>query len=102
MAMVNKMESFIHIDDLIDILIKGSFIDSTKNKIFNIGGGNDLSMKDVISAVARKYGVNVKHVPWPKISLFAEHGDILFNSNKLDKLINYKYKNDFFEWLKMI
>lgn len=96
----NQKGTFIHIEDLVSILIEASLSPKTNNEIFNIGGKNNLMMKEVILAIAKKYKVSAENVPWPEVSLFAEHGDIVFDSNKLNKIINYEYKYDFFEWLR--
>jgi UDP-glucose 4-epimerase len=94
--------TFIHIEDLVNILIEASLNSKTNNGIFNIGGKNNLTMKEVILAIAEKYKVNAENVPWPEVSLFAEHGDIVFNSDKLNNIIEYSCKHDFFKWLKKI
>ena len=52
-------------------------------------------MKEVILAIAEQYKVSAENVPWPEVSLFAEHGDIVFNSDKLNKIIDYECKHDF-------
>ena len=70
--------------------------------LINIMVRNNLTMKEVILAIAEKYKVKAENVPWPEVSLFAEHGDIVFNSEKLNNIIEYRCKNDFFKWLKKI
>ena len=94
--------TLIHIKDLINILIKGALDDRTANNTYNVGGKNDLMMKDVIYAITKKYGVNAHEVEWPEVSLFAEHGDLIFDSSKLSSIIDYECEYDFFEWLKKI
>ena len=96
----NQKGSFIHISDLTNVIIKVSFLDSTRNNIYNAPSGNILSMKDVIVAIAIKYGVDAVNTPWPEISLFAEHGDIIFDSSKLNKIIKYECQYDFYNWLE--
>lgn len=94
--------TFTHINDLVNMLLLGSFTHKTINKTYNIGGKNILNMQEVINAISIKYNVNASKVPWPDIYFFAEHGDIIFNSSKLKEEIDYDYKYDFFEWLERI
>lgn len=97
-----QVGTFTHIKDLVNMLVLGSFNPETINKSYNVGGKNELNMKEVINAISNKYNVNASFVPWPDVSFFAEHGDIIFDSSKLKKEIDYDCKYDFFEWLERI
>ena len=95
----SQKRTFIHIDDLTHVLMKGGFSSRTDNGVFNIGGNNVLSIKDVASKIAQKYGVKVRFVPWPKTAQLLESGDTAFDSGRVDAVTGHAMKHDFFAWL---
>lgn len=88
-----------YIEDLCDILIEGAFSNECKNDIYNIGG-EDYSLKEMAKIIAKKYNVSVEYIPWPSIALSIEGGDTVFDSSKLDKIIDKKYKMKFKDWCR--
>ena len=98
----NQIGSFIHIHDLVELLIIGGMNDKTDNDTFNIGGPDHLPMADVIKAIAKLFNVQVEKVPWPQISKNTDSGNLIIDTSKLLKLLDYKYKFTFEKWLKTI
>jgi UDP-glucose 4-epimerase len=98
----DQIGTFIHIKDLIKVIISGAFSNNVSNDIFNIGGHDNLKMKDAILAIAEKFNVAVDHVDWPVISQFAENGDLIFNSNKLSSKLHCSYDYSFKKWLELM
>jgi UDP-glucose 4-epimerase len=98
----NQAGSFIHISDLVNVLIQATFNDSLKNEIYNVGGEDNLTLNSVISSIAKKFDVGVEHVDWPKVSQFAEHGDLVFDSSKINSKIEYQPMYTFGKWLEEI
>ena len=47
---------FIFIDDVVEVLIKAAEAENVEGEIFNIGGGKDHSIKNVVSAVSKIVG----------------------------------------------
>jgi nucleoside-diphosphate-sugar epimerase len=94
-----QKRSFIHIDDLSNILIQGAFSGKTDNGIFNISGPDVLSIKQVATMIAEKYGVQVLKVPWPKTEQLIETGDTIFNSTKLNEILEITYETKFYDWI---
>lgn len=88
-----------HIEDLCSILIDGALSNSCCNDIYNIGGEN-YSLAEMAKKIARLYSVNVVNAEWPENALKIESGDTVFNSQKLDNILNYKYKNTFEQWVQ--
>lgn len=87
-----------HIEDLCKTLIAGSISKKCANDVFNIGG-EEYSLSEIANLISIKYGVNVKCVPWPKISLKIESGNTVFDSTKLDKKIGSFINHKFSDWL---
>jgi len=70
------------------------------NEIFNIGGEN-LSLLDVATTLSSKLkDVKIKFVPWQENYLKIESGDTIFDSKKIEGLLNYKKKDTFKEWVE--
>lgn len=86
-----------HMEDLCTIMIKGAFSEKCENDVFNIGG-EDYSLIEMARLIAEKYAVGVDLIPWPDISLKIESGDTVFDSSKLDSVIEVIYKHSFKEW----
>ncbi|MDA3896541.1 MAG: NAD(P)-dependent oxidoreductase [Desulfobacteraceae bacterium] len=95
-----QKRSFIHIEDLANIIILGAFDKRTDNDVFNISGPDILSIRQVAEKIAGKYGVSVISVPWPEMAEKIESGDTILDSTKLDNILNYNYKESFAKWLK--
>jgi UDP-glucose 4-epimerase len=94
-----QKRSFIHIQDLSNILIQGGLDPRTDNNVYNISGPDVLSIREVADKVASHYGVSVKSVPWPEMARIVESGDTIFDSSKLEKILNYQYQYHFDSWL---
>ncbi|MDD3382588.1 MAG: NAD(P)-dependent oxidoreductase [Bacilli bacterium] len=94
-----QKRTFVHVDDLCEALIKGAVSNKTDNDVFNIGGLNNISIKEAALAVAKAYKVSIKQVEWPEIAYKTESGDTLFDSSKFDETVNFKYQRNFFKWL---
>ena len=95
----DQKRSFIHINDVSNLLIQGAFSEKTDNDIFNISGPDVLSIKQVAQMIAERYGVQVRKMPWPKMEQLIETGDTIFDSSKLNKILEYCYETNFFEWI---
>lgn len=96
----SQKRTFIHIDDLCKILLIGGINGKCLNDVYNIGGGDDLSIAYVASEIANLYGVNINYIEWPELSRKIESGDTVFDSKKLDNILNYNYKHKFKTWIE--
>lgn len=94
--------SFIHIEDLVQILIKGGLHQLTKNQTYNIGGPDNVEMRFIIQKIADKYNVAVKVVEWPEEAKLTDQGDLVIDSSRILDLIGYKYKFSIEKWLNQI
>jgi UDP-glucose 4-epimerase len=91
--------TILHIKDLCNILILGALSKECMNTTFNIGGEN-VSLFEMANLIAKKYKVSVNFVPWTKESFAIESGDTVFDSNKLDSILNYTYEYTFAHWIE--
>jgi UDP-glucose 4-epimerase len=89
-----------HIEDLCDALIRGALSEKCTKDIFNIGGGDDMSLSDMAALVAGHYGVDIRRVEWPEDSKKIESGDTVFDSDKFDRAVGFQYANNFRAWLE--
>lgn len=87
-----------YIGDLCRTLIEGAAADECVNDIYNIGG-EDYSLKEMAELIAKKYCIGIKYVDWPDKVLKIESGDTVFNSSKLEQIINIENKKTFSEWI---
>lgn len=90
--------TFTHVSDLSAYITKAIASEETRNGIFNIGG-EDLSLLDAAGRVAKKYGVSVKLVDWPRMALKLESGSTVFCDSKLQALVPFVYQHTLTSWL---
>lgn len=90
--------TFTHVDDISQLIIKSIQIDKTVNGIFNLGG-EDLSLLDAATLIAEKYGVAIKYVGWPDMALRLESDDTVFDSSRLNALIDHENRFTVKKWL---
>ena len=56
-------------------------------------------MFEVASMVAKKFNVKVEHVKWPTLALALESGDTIFDSSKIDKIIDKTSSMSLLDWI---
>jgi len=88
-----------YIEDLCKIMISGAMSPNCENDVFNIGG-EDYSLRDMADLIAEKYNAQVEYVKWPETALKIESGDTVFESGKLDSIIEYNRSMTFEKWLQ--
>lgn len=71
------------------------------NDVFNIGG-ETFTLREVAEKVANKYKVNLNFVEWPQEALAIETGDTVFDSSKLDKILELNYSYSIEDYLKVL
>jgi UDP-glucose 4-epimerase len=94
-----QKRSFIHIEDLVSLIVKASFNPRTENDIFNIGGPDTLSIRYVAEKIAQKFGATVKTIPWPTLDEKIETGDTVLATAKIESFLDVKYMHRFDDWL---
>ncbi|PCI97360.1 MAG: UDP-glucose 4-epimerase [Flavobacteriales bacterium] len=98
----NLKRTFTHVRDISESIIKTLELDSAKNKVYNIGSNDNLSLLDVATLVAKKYNVEVEFIEWPEAALKIESGDTIFDGSKLKETINYNSNVLLEDWISSI
>lgn len=88
-----------YIEDLCKILMMVGYSECCINDVYNVGG-EDYSLKEIAEEIAACYGVKVEYIPWPDVEKKIESGNTVFDSKKLDNLINWSSYQSFKEWIK--
>lgn len=84
--------TFTHMEDLCRQVIEGAFCPESDGEIYNIGG-ETLSLHDAAEIIAKKFGVNVTDVDWPKRDLRIESDHTYFDDTKIQSLLHFgEYK----------
>lgn len=94
----SQRRTLTYIEDLCNILLKGALCSQCVNSIYNVGGEN-YSLAEMAKLIADKYGVKVVFAAWSEVEAKIESGDTVFNSDKIDKILQYKRKMNFAEWI---
>ncbi|MBC7850507.1 MAG: NAD(P)-dependent oxidoreductase [Chitinophagaceae bacterium] len=94
-----QRRSFTHVEDICQQIHLTLMQAQSLNEVFNIGGEN-FSLKEVAAAIATAYEVKLNFVPWPAADEKLETGDTIFESTKIEKLLQFTYKHTFKSWLK--
>lgn len=95
----NQKRTLTHVHDLVRIIAAGGLNSQTNNDIFNVGGPDHLTIKEIALKIAEKFSVDIDYEKWPDLDEKIETGDTIFDSSKFDKITNYKYSYDFQSWL---
>lgn len=94
----SQRRTLTYMGDLCELLISGALSEKCANDVYNIGG-EDYSLNEMASLIAKKYGVNVNYVPWPEMALKIETGNTVFDDRKLKEANKHEYKQTFADWI---
>jgi len=81
--------TFTHMEDLCYQVVEGAFNPESTGNIYNVGG-ETLSLYEAATIIAKKYGVEVKAVPWPERDLRIESDHTYFDDAKIQALLHLK------------
>ena len=94
--------TFTHVDDITQIIMRSLDKSISKNKIYNIGSNDNLSLLEVANLVANKNNIGVDFMEWPEAALKIESGDTIFDDAQVKKDLKYDYKNSVKNWINKI
>lgn len=97
----SQRRTFTHVYDIASIIFETVTKTVSENQTFNIGG-EAFSLYKVANLIANKYQAKVAMNPWPEMDLKLESGSTVFDSSKIDNLIDYQYKYCIEKWLKQL
>lgn len=69
------------------------------NDVYNIGG-EDCSLLEMANGIASQFGVLIESVPWNSQAQAIESGSTVFDSSKLDSLLQLEDLKCFQEWVQ--
>jgi len=95
----SQRRTFSHVDDLCRQVMMAVENPESDGRIFNVAGGDDLSIAEAAGLVAAHYGVKLTHVDWPELDRLCETGDTIFDSSAIRKLTGYKCQHMFNGWV---
>ncbi|MBA7706305.1 GDP-L-fucose synthase [subsurface metagenome] len=98
----SQKRSLIHAQDLAALILKASIEKDVTNDIFNIGGPDVLSIKEIAEMISKVYDVNIEYISWPEEHLKIESGDTIFDSSKLMSKVDYVYRYNFIKWIESL
>ena len=93
--------TFTHVEDIVSQMTLVASARASSGEVYNIGG-EKLSLFEVASKIAHKYGVRVQAKAWPELDLKVESGDTIFDSQKIEALLGYKAQFTFDQWLNSL
>jgi UDP-glucose 4-epimerase len=88
-----------HIRDVATAMVSGAREPRATGEVWNLGGPDVLSVRQIADAVAATHGVRVESRPWPEIAKRIESGDTVFDATRLAGLIGAEYQHRFHDWL---
>ena len=90
-----QRRSLIHVADLARVLGECGLHAATRDGVFNLGGPDALSVREIADKIAAVYGVPVATVPWPEDALKLESGDTVFDDAKLAAVMPLAFSERF-------
>lgn len=93
-----QKRTFSHINDICNQIFELTKLKESINNIYNISG-ETMSIKEAANLIASKYRAKIDYLPWPSDDLKLESGDTIFNSSKIENLLNYNLNYNFHSWL---
>ena len=96
----SQRRTLTHIVDISRIFVQAGLDNELAGDVFNIGGPDNLSIREIAEAIAKIRGANIENHPWPDHHKKIESGDTVFNGSKLESRINVSFHHDFYSWLK--
>ncbi len=97
-----QRRTFTHVEDIVDVILTTIPQTKSKNQIYNIGGNDHLSLKELAEMVASKFKVSLDFVPFPVQAAKIESGDTIFDDTKLQADTPFTYQYRLSAWLNKI
>jgi UDP-glucose 4-epimerase len=93
--------TYTHVEDLCDQILLSCLAESTRNQILNTLG-EDVSLRSIAGAIARKFGATLEFMPFPDKDLRIESGHTVFDAAKMQGLFAVSLKRKISDWLEDI
>ena len=94
----DQKRTFTHVEDICIQIYNAILHPQSENSILNING-ETFSISEVANLIAKKYGTLVEYREWPDLDLKIESGDTIFNSTKIQTLIQKPLLHSINKWI---
>jgi len=94
----SSRRTFTYIEDVCEQILLAGAHPAAVNNVYNVGG-ESFSLFEVADMLAKKYKIKVKLCPWSQNDLLIESGHTVFNSEKIEKLLNRPLKRRLKDWI---
>ena len=85
----NSKRTFTHINDICEVLILAAQNEKCRG-VYNVGG-EIKTLGEMAHIIAKKYSAKVKYIPFPKVDEKLEVKSSMFDSSRLDELLDCSY-----------
>lgn len=90
--------TFTPIDSLCKQIIETCQKKESEDEIFNIGG-ESMSLLEAATPIAQKNNVPIEFTAWPEDDLKLESGDTVFDSSKIETIIEVDCNGKYLQWI---
>lgn len=92
----SQVRDYIYIDDLVKALTLCGWSEYAANKVFNVGTGVGVSMREAAQYISDVFGgAGLQYQPWPESAARVETGDYVSDIGKLRNLLRFEASYDF-------
>ena len=85
-----QLRDYIHIDDVVEVVLRVAVDDVTIGQVYNLGAGTPVRLIEIAQLIVEIVGGGrVEHVEWPAAFGAVETGDFYFNIDKLTRTIQW-------------
>ncbi|GAB6099407.1 NAD-dependent epimerase/dehydratase family protein [Halanaerocella petrolearia] len=95
-----QRRDFIHVKDLSQIIYKAVHKEKLINSVFNLGGKEVFSIKDIANIISKIFGGEVEEVEWKQKLSRVETGDMILDSTKLYNEVKFSPNAKFRDYIK--
>jgi UDP-glucose 4-epimerase len=89
-----------YVDDVVEALLLAGGSEKSDGEIFNLGGGEPVSLSDIATELIRLTGRgSVCHVPFPREQQLIEIGNCYLNSKKIETILGWRARTTWREGL---
>lgn len=94
----NLRRTFTHVWDVCRQMVEVAEMPASSGGTYNIDGEN-LSLREVASAIAAKHSVGLNFQPWPETALKLESGDTVFDASRIRAIFPHTLTHSIEKWL---
>ncbi|MDT8413035.1 MAG: NAD(P)-dependent oxidoreductase [Vicingaceae bacterium] len=98
----SQKRTFTHVEDVVNVILATIPHSKSNNQVYNIGGNDHLSVKEVAEMIAKKFNVKLDFVPFPDQAIKIESGDTIFDDAKLQANTPFTYQHKINDWIEKI